>query len=180
MIYVLLGEGFEEVEAITPVDVLRRCGAEVKTAGIGGLAVKGAHGITVQADCQVEEIDRGALEMIVIPGGLGGVASINGSRAALSAIENAWADGKYVTAICAGPTVLAGLHISDGRKVTSYPGTGSQMGGADYREDEVVVDGKLITSRGPGTAMSFALKLAEIVCGKKLADQTADGMLVKK
>lgn len=179
MIYVLLGEGFEEVEAITPVDVLRRCGAAVKTAGIGGLEIKGSHEITVRADCKVEEIDRAALEMIVIPGGLGGVASINGSKAALTAIENAWADGKYVAAICAGPTVLAGLHISDGRKVTSYPGTGDQMGTANYCEDEVVVDGKLITSRGPGTAMPFALKLAETVCGEKTANQTAAGMLVK-
>ena len=179
MIYVLLGEGFEEVEAIAPVDVLRRCGAEVRTAGIGGLEVTGAHGITVRADCGVEDIDRAALDMIVIPGGLGGVASINGSRAALAAIENAWADGKYVAAICAGPTVLAGLHISDGRRVTSYPGTGSQMGTADYREDDVVVDGKLITSRGPGTALAFARKLAETVCGETTAKQVADGMLIK-
>ncbi len=179
MIYVLLGEGFEEVEAITPVDVLRRSGAKVQTAGIGSLEVKGAHEITVRADCRVEEIDRAALEMIVVPGGMGGVASINASKAALAAIENAWADGKYVAAICAGPTVLAGLHISDGRKVTSYPGTGSQMGKVDYREDEVVVDGKLITSRGPGTALPFALKLAETVCGEKTATQVADGMLVK-
>lgn len=177
MIYVLLGEGFEEVEAVTPVDVLRRCGAAVQTAGIGGLDIKGAHGIRVRADCAVEDIDRAALEMIVIPGGLGGVASINGSETALAAIQNAWEDGKYVAAICAGPTVLAGLHISDGRKVTSYPGTGSQMGSADYREDEVVVDGRLITSRGPGTALAFALKLAETVCGEKTARQTADGML---
>lgn len=179
MIYVLLGEGFEEVEAITPVDVLRRCGASVKTAGIGGLEIKGAHEITVRADCTVEEIDRAALEMLVIPGGLGGVASINGSKAALNAIEHAWADGKYVAAICAGPTVLAGLHLSDGRRVTGYPGTEAQMGAANCLADEVVVDGRLITSRGPGTAMPFALKLAETVCGKAAAEQTAAGMLVK-
>ena len=179
MIYVLLGEGFEEVEAIAPVDVLRRCGAEVRTAGIGGLAVTGAHGICVRADCGVEDIDRAALDMIVIPGGLGGVASINGSKAALAAIENAWVDGKYVAAICAGPTVLAGLHISDGRRVTSYPGTGSQMGTADYREDDVVVDGRLITSRGPGTALAFARRLAEAVCGEAAAKQVADGMLMQ-
>lgn len=177
MIYVLLGEGFEEVEALTPVDVFRRCGARVKTAGIGGLDVKGGHDIVVRADCAVEEIDRAALEMIVIPGGLGGVASINGSKAALDAIEGAWKDGKYVAAICAGPTVLAGLHITDGRRATSYPGC--DMGGADYQEDEVVVDGKLITSRGPGTALPFALKLAELVCGEKTAKQVGGGMLAK-
>ncbi len=178
MIYILLGEGFEEVEALTPADVLRRCGAKVKMAGIGGLEVRGGHDITVRADCTVEEIDRDALEMIVIPGGLGGVASINGSEAALTAIRNAWEDGKYVAAICAGPTVLAGLRLSDGRKVTSYPGTGAQMGPCDYREEAVVVDGKLITSRGPGTAADFALKLAETVCGAEKAKQVADGMLI--
>ncbi len=178
MIYILLGEGFEEVEALTPLDVLRRCGAKVKTAGIGGLEVRGGHDITVRADCKVEEIGRDELEMIIIPGGLGGVASINASKAALTAIRNAWDDGKYVAAICAGPTVLAGLHISDGRRVTSYPGTGAQMGSCDYREEAVVVDGKLVTSRGPGTAAAFALKLAEIVCGAEKTRQVADGMLI--
>ena len=179
MIYVLLGEGFEEVEAITPVDVLRRCGASVQTAGIGGLTVKGAHGIMVQADCSVETVDRASLEMIVIPGGLGGVASINASAPALTAIKNAWADGKYVAAICAGPTVLAGLGITEGRRVTSYPGTDTQMGSVDYREDKVVTDGKLITSRGPGTALAFSLKLAETMCGGEAAKQTAAGMLAE-
>ncbi len=179
MIYILLGEGFEEVEALAPVDVLRRCGAQVKTCGIGGLEVCGAHGVTVKADCAVEEIDHGALELLVIPGGLGGVTSINGSKAALAAIERAWKDGKYIAAICAGPTVLARMHISDGHRVTSYPGTGAQMGQVDYCEEPVVVDGRLITSRGPGTALPFALKLAEMVCGAQAAKQVAEGMLLQ-
>ncbi len=179
MVYVLLGEGFEDIEAITPVDVLRRAGAQVKTAGIGGREVRGGHGVPVVADCTVEEIDPDALEMIVIPGGLGGVASINASKTALAAIERAWRDGRYVAAICAGPTVLAGLHISDGHAVTSYPGTKPQMGPVDYREDAVVVDGKLITSRGPGTATAFSLQLAELLCGADAARETAGGWLAR-
>lgn len=180
MVYVILGKGFEEVEAIGPVDILRRCGAEVCTAGIGGKTVMGAHGIPVVADCTVEEIDHSRLEMIVLPGGMGGVHSILGSETALDAVRRAWNDGKYVAAICAAPTVLAKLGISDGRSVTSYPGMEAEMGNCDYHTDrKVIVDGKLITSRGPGTAMDFGLELARTICGEKAAEETARGMLLK-
>ena len=180
MVYVILGKGFEEVEAIAPVDILRRCGVEVCTAGIGGKTVEGSHGISVMADCTVEEIDQNKLEMIVLPGGMGGVHSMLGSETALEAIRRAWNDGKYVAAICAAPTVLAKLGISDGRTVTSYPGMDDQMGSCDYRNDQsVIVDGKLITSRGPGTATAFGLELARILCGAETADATAQGMLLK-
>ncbi len=180
MVYVLLGTGFEEVEALTPVDVLRRCGVEVRMAGVGGLTIAGGHGIAVEADCTVDEIDQRKLDMIVVPGGLGGVESIGGSKAAMDAIAQAWKDGKYVAAICAGPTVLAKLGITDGRRATSYPGTGSQMGGAVYVDDaEVVVDGKLITSRGPATALPFGLALARALCGERTAAEVAEGMLAR-
>ena len=109
MIYIVLGTGFEPMEAIVPCDILRRGGVDVKFAGIGGRNVIGGHGITVTADCTVEEIDEDALEMIVLPGGLGGVESILGCRAALEIVQRAWDCGKYVAAICAGPTVLAKL-----------------------------------------------------------------------
>lgn len=180
MVYMILGKGFEEVEAIAPVDILRRCGVEVCTAGIGGTTVEGSHGIPVVADCTVEEINQNQLEMIVLPGGMGGVHSILGSEAALEAVRRAWNDGKYVAAICAAPTVLAKLGISNGRSVTSYPGMESQMGSCDYHTDrKVIVDGKLITSRGPGTATDFGLELAKILCGAAVADETARGMLLK-
>ena len=105
MVYIILGKGFEPVEAIAPCDILRRGGVDVKLAGIGGKTVEAAHGVTVAADCTVEEIDQNALEMIVLPGGLGGVESILGCQAALDAVKRAWDGGKYVAAICAGPTV---------------------------------------------------------------------------
>ena len=179
MVYVILGTGFEEVEAIAPVDILRRCGVTVKTAGIGGLQITGAHGITVTADCTVDELDLDAMDMIVLPGGLGGVASINGSETALAAVRKAWNDGKYVAAICAGPTVLASLGLTTGKTVTGYPGTESQLGDCQYVSDTpVVVDGRLITSRGPGTALLFGWKLAEILCGAEAAGQVAAGMLL--
>ena len=179
MVYVILGTGFEEVEAMAPVDILRRCGVTVKTAGIGGLQITGAHGITVTADCTVDELDLDVMDMIVLPGGLGGVASINGSEAALAAVSKAWKDGKYVAAICAGPTVLARLDLTSGKTVTGYPGTESQLGDCWYVSDTpVVVDGRLITSRGPGTALLFGWKLAEILCGTEAAAQVAAGMLL--
>ena len=179
MVYVILGNGFEEIEALTPVDVLRRCGVEVCTAGVGGLKIEGSHGIIVTADCMVDEIDPSRLDMIVLPGGLGGVNAISASPTALDAVRRAWEDGKYVAAICAGPTVLAALGITDGRHATSYPGTREKMRGAIYEESPVVTDGKLITSRGAGTAMAFALELARILCGEDTAAQVARDILVR-
>ena len=181
MVYVILGTGFEEVEAIAPVDILRRCGVTVKTAGIGGLQITGAHGITVTADCMVDELDLDVMDMIVLPGGLGGVASINSSEAALAAVSKAWNAGKYVAAICAGPTVLARLGLTADKSVTGYPGTEPQLGDCQYVSDApVVVDGRLITSRGPGTALLFGWKLAEILCGAEAAAQVATGMLLNE
>lgn len=179
MVYLLLGKGFEEIEAISPVDVLRRCGVEVQTAGIGGLEVEGAHGIVVRADCKVEDIDQAKLDMIVVPGGLGGVASIQGSEAALAAIRAAYEADKYVAAICAGPTVLGKLGLLKGKHATSYPGVEDQLIGAVCEESPVVVDGKLITSRGPATAAAFGLALAEALCGGETAAQVAKGMLIR-
>lgn len=179
MVYVILGNGFEEIEALTPVDVLRRCGVEVCTAGVGGLRIEGSHGITVTADCMVDEIDQAELDMIVLPGGLGGVNAISASAPAMEAIRQAYEDGKYVAAICAGPTVLASLGITDGKHATSYPGAREKLSRAIYEESPVVTDGKLITSRGPGTSMAFGLELARILCGEAVADEVAHGMLAR-
>ena len=179
MVYLLLGQGFEEIEAVTPVDILRRCGVEVKTVGIGGLYIVGAHGIVVAADCTVDEIDQEKLEMLIIPGGLGGVASISADPDTMAAIGRAYREGKYLAAICAGPTILAAMGITDGKQATSYPGTEAQMGDACYRNDAaVVVDGKVITSRSPGTAMVFALKLAEVLCDGEAVRQVKEGLVL--
>lgn len=179
MVYLILGNGFEEIEALTPVDILRRGGVEIRTAGIGGLLVEGAHGITVQADCTVEEMDLNAMEMVILPGGLGGVQSMDGSEAAVAAVRRAHADGKYVAAICAAPTLLSKLGITHGRRCTSYPGTDVQMDGAIYVCGEpVVVDGNLITSRGPGTATVFALQLLQTLRGRETAERVAEELVL--
>ena len=112
MVYVLLGTGFEETEAIAPIDLLRRAGVQVLTVGVNGKTVVGGHGIGVVADITLDEMDLTAMDMIVLPGGLGGVASVRASKPAMDALAFAWNNGKFVAAICAGPTVLADLGIT--------------------------------------------------------------------
>lgn len=171
MVYVLLGTGFEETEAIAPVDLLRRAGVEVTTVGINGKIVKGSHGIGVEADTTLEEADFSHLEMIVLPGGLGGVASCRASKGAMDALAKAWQDGKYVAAICAGPTVLADLGITDGKACTCYPGCEGSMGGANMVPDTAAIqDGRLITGTSAGCAISFGLKLIEALKGAEAAE----------
>ena len=130
MVYILLGTGFEETEAIAPLDLLRRAGIPVMTVGLNGKIVYGGHGIGVEADISLGEMDLTAMDMIVLPGGLGGVASIRASQKALDAIRFAWDNDKYVAAICAGPTVLADLGLVSGKKATCYPGCESGMADA--------------------------------------------------
>ena len=180
MVYIILGKGFEPVEAIAPCDILRRGGVDVKLAGIGGKTVEAAHGVTVAADCMVEEIDQNALEMIVLPGGLGGVESILGCQAALDAVKRAWDGGKYVAAICAGPTVLAKLGITAGRRATCYPGCENQMGNAHMAADAAVIrDGRLITGTSAGCAIPFALALIEALKGEQEARRVASQIVIR-
>ena len=180
MVYVLLGTGFEEVEAITPVDLLRRAGVQVLTVGVNGKTVYGGHGIGIEADLELGEMDLTNLEMIVLPGGLGGVASVRASREAMAALQFAWDNGKYVAAICAGPTVLADLGITDGRNATCYPGCESGMGNAKMMENAAAVrDGNLITGTSAGCAVPFGLALIEALKGKNCAEAIAKQIVIR-
>ena len=179
MVYVLLGTGFEEVEAITPVDLLRRAGIEVLTVGITGKTVCGGHNIGIEADILLDEMDLTKLEMIVLPGGLGGVASARASQKALDALQFAWENGKFVAAICAGPTVLADLHITDGKQATCYPGCESGMGSAKMIPGApCVTDGKLITGASAGCAIPFSLALIEALKGPETAQAIAKQIVI--
>lgn len=173
MVAILLGEGFEETEAIAPFDLLKRAGVDVCFAGVGGMTVKGSHGITVQADCAAEDLHAEQLEMIVLPGGLRGVQTLSASRFAMDLTKQVWANGAYVAAICAAPTILASLGITDGRKATCYPGMESKMPGAKPQKKSAVTDGKLITGRAAGSAMDFGLALVEALKGAKAANKVA-------
>ena len=180
MVYLLLGTGFEETEAIAPLDLLRRAGIPVLTVGVTGKTVYGAHNIGVEADITVDEMDLTDLEMIVLPGGLGSVASARASKPTLDALSFAWENGKYVAAICAGPTVLADLGISDGRKATCYPGFEGGMGTADLVPGAACVrDGKLITGTSAGCAIPFGLALIAALKGDEASKAVADQIVIR-
>lgn len=180
MVYMLLGTGFEETEAIAPLDILRRAGVKVLTVGIDGKTVCGSHKIPVVADITLEEMDLTEMDMIVIPGGMGGVASLRACPAALEALKFGWDNGKYVAAICAGPTVLAGLGITDGRHATCYPGQEIHMGNAKMEKDAAVVaDGRLITGTSAGCAIPFGLALAEALVGKEAAEKVKEQIVIR-
>ncbi len=177
MVYVLLGNGFEEVEAITPIDYLRRANIAVTTVGIGGKLITGGHGIGICADMEISEMDLTELDMIVLPGGLGGVASIKGCRQAMDAIRFAWENGKYVAAICAAPTILGEMGLLAGKHATCYPGCEEKLTEAIYEEAPAVVDGKLITGASAGCAEVFANRLIACLAGENRA-QTVRGQIV--
>ena len=180
MVYVLLGTGFEEMEAIAPIDLLRRSGIEVKTVGVTGKTVYGSHGIGVEADILPEDMELDAMEMIVLPGGLGGVASTRASKPALDALRYGWDQGRFVAAICAGPTVLADLGITDGRNATCYPGCEGQMGSANMQPGAAAVrDGKLITGTSAGCAIPFALELIRALRGEEKAQAIAQQIVIR-
>ena len=180
MVYMLLGTGFEETEAIAPLDLLRRGGVEVLTVGVNGKVVYGGHGIGVEADILLEEMDLTQMDMIILPGGLGGVASVRASSQAMEALRFAWENGKFVAAICAGPTVLADLGITDGKNATCYPGCETGMGSANMIADVPCVrDGNLITGTSAGCAIPFGLALLSALKGEEAAADVAAKIVIR-
>ena len=179
MIYMFLGTGFEETEAIAPLDLLRRAGLEVRTVGLNGKIIYGSHGIGVEADLEIHQLDLTTLDMVILPGGLGGVASIRGCEQAMEAIRFAHENGKYTAAICAGPTILAQLGITDGRNATCYPGCEEQMGNAVMVRAAAVTDGKVITGTSAGCAIPFGLALIAALKGHEIADTVAAQIVMR-
>ena len=180
MVYILLADGFEEIEALCPLDLLRRAGIDAKTVSVTEKrVVTGSHGIPVTADLELGQMDLTQLDMIVLPGGLKGVASIKGSPAALEAVRFAWENDKFVAAICAAPTILAMLGIAEGKSVTCYPGCEEQMGGAHMVCAAAVTDGKLITGASAGCAVPFALALITALKGQEEANRVAEQIVIR-
>lgn len=178
MVYVHLANGFEEVEALTVIDLLRRAGVEVKSVSITGeKRVMGTHDIPVEADILFEEADYDACEMIVLPGGLPGADYLGEHEGLVKQIRDFAANDKYLAAICAAPQVFGAQGVVEGKKATIYPGMEGCLKGALPQDEIVVQDGKIITSMGPATAMPFALKLIETLKGKEAADNVAGGLL---
>jgi 4-methyl-5(b-hydroxyethyl)-thiazole monophosphate biosynthesis len=171
---VLMAEGFEEIELVTIVDVLRRGGVGTHLASING--TKGAHGLKIESDFSIDELKE-PYEAIILPGGIPGAENLGKSKKVLDLIKEGEREGRLVGAICAAPSILARLGIIE--KGTIYPSMKDELGGAWV--DETVVETKnIITSQGPGTAMEFALKLLERLEGKEKAEEVAKSLLFKK
>ena len=180
MVYFLLATGFEETEAVTPIDLMRRAGIEVQTVGVNGKIVYGSHNIGIETDITLEAMDLSKAEMLVIPGGLRGVASLRESALVMESLKKAWDMGLYVGAICAGPTVLADLGIPDGKQATCYPGCESGMGKAIMVPGRAAVsDGRLITGTSAGCAVPFGLALIEALKGPEAAKAIADQIVIR-
>lgn len=174
---ILLADGFEEVEAVTPIDFLRRAGVDVTLVGVSGPVAEGSRGISVETDLTVEEYSDSP-DMVIIPGGKAGAAHVAASAAARDIIRQAYNNSALVAALCAAPALVLGpMGLLDGRKYTCYPGFEKEMTEGIFLEDRVVVDGTLITSRGPGTAAEFSLTLIEKMVGKKESEAIQRGTL---
>lgn len=180
MIYMLLGTGFEETEAIAPLDLLRRANLSVMTVGLSGKVIVGSHNIPVTADIELSEMDLTELDMIILPGGLRGVASIRGCEGAMDAIRFAYENGKWIAAICAAPTILAELHITDGKNATCYPTCSDKMGTANLIPGAACVrDGMVITGTSAGCAVPFGLGIIAALAGQQEADRIADQIVIR-
>lgn len=179
MVYLLLGNGFEETEAVVPVDLMRRAGIGVITVGINGQTVCGSHNISVVADTTIECVDASDVDMLILPGGLRGVRSISECPQAMRLIRRVYDDGKFLAAICAAPTILAKLHITDGLAAVCYPGCENEMGTADVRAQACVRDGKIITAASAGCAVPFALALIDALKGEQDARQIREQIVIR-
>lgn len=181
MIYCFIADGFEEVEALTPVDLLRRCGLEVKTVGIGSCIIKGSHGIRIMTDIDDGEmVIDDSIKMIILPGGMPGTLNLEHSKKVQEAIDFCAENGRYIAAICAAPSILGHKGLLDGKKATCFAGYEQQLGKAECTSSPVEADGKIITARSAGTALDFALKLVEVMVSKQKRDKIADSLMCEK
>lgn len=175
---VILADGFEEIEALTVVDLLRRAQIYVGTVSItDDYTVHGAYGINVQAEDLFEEVAFVESDMIVLPGGMPGTSNLNAHEGVRRVVKEFNRDGKYIGAICAAPTILGNLGLLKGKRVSCYPSVEQEIQGAVMTRTDVTVDGNLITSRGAGTAIAFALKLIEMLSGAEKAAEIAEAIL---
>lgn len=179
MVYVFLANGFEECEALAPVDILRRGGVTVKTVGVGGKTVTGAHGIPVVCDITQEEATD-PFRAIVLPGGMPGTLNLEKSATVQAVLQKAYDGGLLIGAICAAPSILGHKGFLQGRKATCYPGFETALTGASVKDEPVVVDGNIVTSFGAGAAFEFGFALLAALKGPAAAEELKKGMKYEK
>ena len=179
-----LAEGFEEIEAVTVIDILRRAGMTVTVAGDAesGTTISGRNNIKVAPDCSLDDIaarDPSEFDVVVLPGGIGGTERLQKDERVKRVLEHVHRNDGVTAAICAAPTVLAAFGLLKGKTITSHPSVKDALGEATRTDDRVVVDGRLITSQGPGTAMEFAMALVEYLAGKETMLDVNQGVLAR-
>lgn len=171
-VLVPLAPGCEELEAVTIIDLLRRAGIEVTTAGLHAGSVRASRGVVLVPDADLDAVIDQSFDMVVLPGGGAGADNLEADRRIGDLVRRLASEGRYTAAICAAPKVLARAGLLEGRQATAYPGTLEKLGTtAQIRTQAVVADGKIITSRGPGTAMDFALHLIQTLVGRDKRDE---------
>ena len=176
MVYVILADGFEEIEAIEPIDIMRRAGIDVKTVSImDRLTVCGAHGITVTADMMINDVDPDEMELLMLPGGAGHTL-LDASNEVHALINHAVTHERYLSAICASPSILGKKQMLSGKRATCYPGFEKYCYGAEITGEKAVTDGRIITGRGAGAAGEFGFELVRLLKGDEIAAQLREDM----
>ncbi|MHC1567384.1 MAG: DJ-1 family glyoxalase III [Candidatus Syntropharchaeia archaeon] len=178
-VFVPLAEGFEEIEFSTIVDILRRAEADVTTVGLKENPIEGSHGVKVFADISIDNLKPEEFDAIVLPGGYPGFVNLGEDQRVLDLVKKMYEDGKYVAAICGAPSVLSKAGILEGKKATIHPAVVDMLTSGEHVDERVVVDGKIITSMAPGSAMEFAMKLVEIFFGKEKVEAVNEEVLAK-
>lgn len=174
MVYLFLADGFEIIEALAPVDMLRRAKIEVKTVGVTGKIVASSCGVQVQSDISVDELEYNNIEAVILPGGMPGTLNLESSEQVSSMIDKAVENNAYVCAICAAPSILGHKGLLKGREAIAFPSFENELLEANISDDYVVVDGKFITAKGAGVATEFGLKIVEVLTDKNTADKVKE------
>ncbi len=181
MIYVFLANGFEEIEALAPVDFLLRAGVEVKTVGVSGKFCRGAHGINVEADILLEDVVLNEnLQGIILPGGMPGAENLDNSEDVQKAIDYCAENGKIIGAICAAPFILGRKGLLNGKNATCFPGFEDELKGASLVESGVIIDGNIVTAKGAGVAWEFGAAICSVITGEEKALQILRGIQWRK
>ncbi len=179
MVYLFLADGFEIIEALAPVDMMRRAKIDVKTVGVSGKTVRSSCGVEVTSDITIDEFNPDGLEAVVLPGGLPGTLNLEADSRVQSAIDYAVDNNKYVCAICAAPSILGHKGILRGKEAVCYPGYEEDLTGAVISENHVAVDGRFITAKGAGVSVDFGLEIVKVLAGKEAADRVRSAIQCK-
>lgn len=175
MVYVLMVDGFEDIEALEPIDIMRRAGISVKTVGVYGKKVTSSHDVMVETDILIDDVEKEDMDMLVLPGGPGHT-NLDESEKAHQLISYAYENDIYLAAICASPSILGKLGLLDGKNYTCFPGFEGFCKGGIFSGDKAVLDGKILTARGAGAATDFGFKMVDILKGKEISDKLRKDM----